>query len=87
MSARTNSSRVAGSTVLIPLGDRPAAPRARRRVVATATALALALTGAGVGAWAATSGPGGEILAAADEAPSNVALLGTPEASYTASWN
>ncbi|MFE6234171.1 Ig-like domain-containing protein [Cellulosimicrobium sp. NPDC057862] len=87
MSARTNSSRGAGSTVLIPLGDQPPAPRARRRVVATATALALALTGAGVGAWAATSGPGGEILAAADEASSNVALIGTPEASYTASWN
>ena len=83
----TNSSRGAGSTVLIPLGDQPPAPRARRRVVATVTALALALTGAGVGAWAATSGPGGEILAAADEAPSNVALIGTPEASYTASWN
>ncbi|MDF2808318.1 MAG: hypothetical protein K0S43_3264, partial [Cellulosimicrobium sp.] len=88
MSARTSSSRVAGSTVLIPLGDRPAAPRARRRVVATATALALALTGAGVGAWAAVGGPGTEgLTAAADEAPSNVALIGTPEASYTASWN
>ncbi|UKJ63877.1 Ig-like domain-containing protein [Cellulosimicrobium cellulans] len=87
MSARTSSSRGAGSTVLIPLGDQPPAPRARRRVVATATALALALTGAGVGAWAATSGPGGEALAAADEAPANVALIGTPEASYTASWN
>ncbi|ARU52220.1 hypothetical protein CBR64_12885 [Cellulosimicrobium cellulans] len=87
MSARTNSSGGAGTTVLIPLGAQPGAPRARRRVVATATVLALALTGAGVGAWAATSGPGGGILAAADEAPSNVALLGTPEASYTASWN
>ena len=76
MSARTNSSRGAGSTVLIPLGEQAAAPRARRRVVATATALALALTGAGVGAWAAVGGPAAEgLTAAAEEAPSNVVSL------------
>jgi hypothetical protein len=92
MSTRDDSSRGDGATVLIPLGEHPGdagrAPRTRRRVVATATALALALTGAGVGAWAATGGTGTDpLVAAADEAPSNVALLGTPEASYTASWN
>ena len=92
MSARRSiSSRGTGATVLLPLGDGgqgPArSPRARRRVVATATALALAVTGAGVGAWATTAGAPDGLVAAAEAEPANVALLGTPEASYTASWN
>src|SRR5690606_13042641 len=86
MNGRTEASR---GTVVIPLDERPGAgaSRARRRVVATAAALALALTGAGVGAWAVGGSGDRELVAAADEAPSNVALIGTPEASYTASWN
>jgi len=86
MNGRTEASR---GTVVIPLDERPGAgaSRARRRVVATAAALALALTGAGVGAWAVGGSADRELVAAADEASSNVALIGTPEASYTASWN
>ncbi|MBD5784594.1 Ig-like domain-containing protein [Cellulosimicrobium terreum] len=87
MRARRNDS------VLIPLGDRTVAggkDSARRRgVVAGVTVLALAVGGAGAVAWTASGSTPDEVSAAADEVaePSNVALLGAPEASYTASWN
>ncbi|WP_251153440.1 Ig-like domain-containing protein [Cellulosimicrobium sp. Marseille-Q4280] len=91
MSARGSiTSQGSGGTVLVPLDGQDGSghpARVRRRVVATVAALALAVTGAGVGAWAATGESADGLVAAAEAEPSNVALLGTPEASYTASWN
>lgn len=65
----------------------------RRRVLAVLGALVLGLTGLGSAA-AAPSAPlqvagAGQVAEAGAQAaePANVALLGTPSASYTASWN
>ncbi|MBD8080026.1 Ig-like domain-containing protein [Cellulosimicrobium arenosum] len=87
MSAR-NSDR----TVLIPLDTaegRTGTGARRRGVVAGVTALALAVAGAGAGAlaWSASGSAPDAVTAAAEAESSNVALIGTPEASYTASWN
>src|SRR5690606_41243128 len=83
MNGRTEASR---GTVVIPLDERPGAgaSRARRRVVATAAALALALTGAGGGASAGGGSADRDLVAAAGEAASHVALAGTPEARHRA---
>ncbi|MEG3615399.1 OmpL47-type beta-barrel domain-containing protein [Isoptericola haloaureus] len=79
-------------TVLVPLGARerhvPDGSR-QRRILAGATALALAVAGAGAALWTAGTGGGTApaVAAAAEDDPANVALVGTPEASYTAPWH
>jgi hypothetical protein len=60
----------------------------RRRVVAGVTALVLAAAGTGSAAWAAGAADlPGAAAAEADAAETNVATVGTPDASYTASWH